>query len=54
MSEEDKLAVNLLLSLWNADEYDLTNGSSQSLLESLFRLAQSKSAKCHVSGLSRF
>ena len=45
MSEEKNLAVNLLLYLWNDVGLELTNGFGQSLLESLFRSGQSKSAK---------
>ena len=50
MSEENKLAVDLLLNLWNDERQRLNAGFSQSLLESLFRLGQSKSAKCHDYG----
>ena len=50
MSEENESAVNLLLNLWNDEMLELPSGFSQSLLESLFRLGQSKSAKCHDHG----
>ena len=50
VNEENKLVVNLLLNLWNDEVFGLTNGFSQSLLESLIRLEQSKYAKCHGYG----
>ena len=50
MSKGNKFAVDFLLNLWNDEVYKLNGGFSQSLLESLGRLGQSKSAKCHDSG----
>ena len=50
MSEENKLAVDLLLNLWNVEIFRLNGSFSQSLLEPQIKLEQSKSAKCHDSG----
>ena len=54
MSEENNLAVDLLLNLWNDEVLRLNVGLSQSLLESLIRMGNQNLLSVMFLELSRF